>query len=84
MAAASALLRLDKTESKNVAQTLELVIGMAGTDVYRADWWVEPSSVPFWLALPLMNGTISETKTSGTLYLTANTSMLGELAHSPH
>ena len=67
------VIRLSKTESANAERIFELTIPISGTDVAPARWAVNGSSVPPWLSLPLLQGSIGATHASGNLSLTAST-----------
>ena len=70
--------RLSKTESANVEHTLELTLPIGGTDVAPASWTIDASSIPSWLSLPLLQGSIGATQPMGNLSITANTARLSE------
>ena len=70
--------RLSKTESANVEHTLELTLPIGGTDVAPASWTIDASSIPSWLSLPLLQGSIGATQPTGNLSITANTARLSE------
>ena len=69
---------LSKTESANVEHTLELTLPISGTDVAPASWTIDASSIPSWLSLPLLQGSIGATQPTGNLLITANTARLSE------
>jgi hypothetical protein len=69
---------LSKTESANVEHTLELTLPISGTDVAPASWTIDASSIPSWLSLPLLQGSIGATQPAGNLSITANTARLSE------
>ncbi len=77
------VIRLTKTVAANAVQTLNLDIGMAGTDVTPATWSIAASTVPFWLSLP-MQGSIGATEPTGNLALTASTAGLPERLSKPY
>ena len=70
--------RLSKTESANAEHTLELTLPIGGTDVAPASWTIDSSSIPSWLSLPLVQGSIGATQPTGNLSITANTTRLSE------
>ena len=78
------VIRLSKTESTNAERTLELTIPIGGTNVVLAGWAVNESSVPPWLSLPLLQGSIGATDASGNLSLTASTTGLAEDLATPY
>ena len=78
------VLRLSKTATANAQHTLELTIPISGTNVATARWAVNKSSVPSWLSLPFLEGSISATQPSGNLSLTASTTGLAEDLATPY
>ena len=78
------VIRLSKTESINAERTLELTIPIGGTNIVLAGWAVNESSVPPWLSLPLLQGSIGATDASGNLSLTASTTGLAEDLATPY
>ena len=79
------VLRLAKTASTYESEhTLDLTIDMDGTDVFPAIWTIEASTVPSWLSLPLLKGSIGDTEQSGNLSLTASTTGLAERLATPY
>ena len=78
------VLRLSKTAAANSEHTLELSVPMTGTDVAPARWAINESSVPLWLSLPILEGSIGATEPSGNLSLTASTSGLSEDLVTPY
>ena len=73
------VIRLSKTESTNAEHTLELTIPIGGTNVVPAGWAVNESSVPPWLSLPILEGSIGVMEPSGNLSLKASTAGLAEV-----
>ena len=57
---------------------------MSGTGSYVSSWVVNFSSVPFWLSLPILQGSIGATEPSGNLSLTASTTGLAEDLATPY
>jgi hypothetical protein len=78
------VLRLSKNATANAERTLELTIPISGTDSYVSSWAVKDSSVPFWLSLPILQGSIGATEPSGNLSLTASTTGLAEDLAKPY
>ena len=75
---APGVFRLSKTESANAELTSELTLRIGGTHVAAATWAINESTVPSWLSLPLVGGTIGATEKSRNLSLTASTVGLPE------
>ena len=78
------VIRLSKTESANAERIFELTIPISGTDVAPARWAVNGSSVPPWLSLPILEGSIGIMEPSGNLSLKASTAGLAEDLATPY
>jgi hypothetical protein len=78
------VIRLSKTESANAERIFELTIPISGTDVAPARWAVNGSSVPPWLSLPILEGSIGVMEPSGNLSLKASTAGLAEDLATPY
>ena len=70
--------RLSKTETANAELTSELTLRISGNKVVAATWAINESTVPSWLSLPLVGGTIGATEKTRNLSITASTVGLPE------